>query len=149
MRMFKVLLLSLPLLALSGCASLSGALAPSALPLEQAAVAAAVYTTISANHADPATQTARAARINAVAKAVLAVDQNGNMALADIEIIVNAKIAQLNLPPADLVLAQLLTASLGQAVQSQLALASKGAISPQTQVAIAAVCNWIIADTGG
>jgi hypothetical protein len=135
--------------ALTACAGLSNLLAPSALPLEQAAVGAAVYTAETANGASAADQVARAAKINAIAKQVLAIDTGTNSALADIELIVNAKVAQLNLPPADLLVAQLLTASLGQAIQSQLAITTKGAVSPQTQVAIAQVLNWVIADTGG
>jgi hypothetical protein len=145
----KLALAGVVLAALTACAGLSTFLAPSALPLEQAAIAAAVFSTETANHADATTIKARALRINAIAKQVLAVDQGGNMALVDIEIIVNSKVASLNLPAPDLLLAQLLVASLGQAVQAQLALTTKGAISPQTQVAIADVCNWIIADTGG
>jgi hypothetical protein len=135
--------------ALYGCAALSNLLSPSAAPLEQAAVGAAVFTTETANHATPAQQAQRAATINKIAKAVLAVDQNSNMALSDVEVIVNSKIAALNLPAQDLLLAQLLTASLGQAIQAQLAVTTKGAVSPQTQVAVADICNWVIADTGG
>lgn len=145
MRLFLLPLI----LSLSGCAGLSTMLAPSALPLEQAAVAAAVFTTISANHASPTEQAARAARVITVAKAILAADTGANMALADVEIIVNSRIQSLGLPPAELLLAQLLTASLGQAVQAQLALTTKGAISPDTQIAIAAVCKWVIMDAGG
>ena len=136
-------------LSVTGCAALSTLSAPQYLPLEQAAVAAAVYTAETANHADAATQTARAAKINAIAKQILAVDQGTSAALADIELIANAKVAALNLPPADLLVAQLLVASLGQAIQAQLAVTTQGAISPQTQVAIADVCKWIITDTGG
>lgn len=139
----------LGLCMLSGCAGLSTMLAPSSLPLEQAAVAAAVFTAETANHAGAVEQKARALRINAIAKQVLALDTGANMALVDIEIIVNAKIQALNLPVADLLVANLLVNALGQAVQAQLAVTTKGAISPQTQVAIAGVCNWIIADTGG
>jgi hypothetical protein len=153
MRSFKSLLI-LPLLAValtltSGCAGLASLLSPAAAPLEQAAVGAAVFTAETANHADAATQAARAKTINQIAKEVLSIDTGTNMALTDIEVIVNSKIAQLNLPAADLLVAQLLTASLGQAIQAQLAVTTKGAVSPQTQVAVAAVCNWIIADTGG
>lgn len=134
---------------LCGCAGLSSLLAPSALPLEQAAVGAAVFTAESANHASAVEQIARAQRINSIAKQILAVDQNSNMALADIEIVVNAKLQALNLPAADALVAELLVSALGQAVQAQLAVTTKGAISPQTQIAVATVCNWIIADTGG
>jgi hypothetical protein len=150
MRLFLLAVITIgTIVQLSGCAGLSNLLAPSALPLEQAAVGAAVYAAETANHASPAEQVARAVKINAIAKQVLALDQGTNMALADIELIVNAKIAALSLPPPDLLIATLLTASLGQAVQAQLAVTTKGAISPQTQVAIAAVAGWIITDTGG
>lgn len=148
-RYSTFVLLGLCLLALDGCAGLSILLAPSSLPLEQAAVAAAVFSAETANHADAATQHARAVRINAIAKQVLALDQGANMALVDIEIIVNAKIQALNLPAPDLLVADLLINALGQAIQGQLSLTTKGAISPQTQVAIAGLCNWIITDTGG
>jgi hypothetical protein len=149
MKTLKLALLAVALTALTACAGLSNLLAPSAMPLQQAAVGAAVFTAETANHATPAEQVARAVTINKIAKAILAVDQNSNMALADVEVIVNAKVQALNLPAADLLVAELLTNALGQAVQAQLAVTTKGAVSPQTQVAIATVCNWIIVDTGG
>jgi hypothetical protein len=145
----KSIALAAVLVTLSACAGLSNLLAPSALPLEQAAIGAAVFTAETASHATPVEQIARASQINKIAKAILAVDQSSNMALADVEIIVNAKVQALNLPPADLLVAELLTNALGQAVQAQLAVTTKGAVSPQTQVAIATVLGWIIADTGG
>jgi hypothetical protein len=149
MKYFHTFIVALAAITLTACAGLSSMLAPSALPLEQAAVGAAVFTAESANHASPAEQIARAQRINAIAKQILAVDQNTNMALADVEVIVNAKVQALNLPIADALVAELLVNALGQAVQAQLAITTKGAVSPQTQVAVAAVCGWIIADTGG
>lgn len=149
MRNLKILAVTAVLVALTACAGLSNLLAPSALPLEQAAVGAAVYTAETANHASAVEQIARAVAINKIAKQVLSIDQNSSMALVDIELIVNAKVQALNLPPPDMLVAALLTAALGQAVQAQLAVTTKGAISPQTQVAVAAVCGWIIADTGG
>jgi hypothetical protein len=147
--MKSLILAAIAVSSLSACAGLSSLLAPSAMPLEQAAVGAAVFTAETANHASAADQVARAATINKIAKAILAVDQSSSMALADVQIIINAKVQALNLPAADLLVAQLLTAALGQAVQAQLAVTTKGAVSPQTQVAIATVCGWIIADTGG
>src|SRR5271154_1025641 len=111
MKIKNVLIIA-TLAALCGCAGLSNLLAPSAMPLEQAAVGAAVFTAETANHATSVQQTQRAVTINKIAKAILAVDQNSNMALSDIEIVVNSKITALNLPPQDLLLAQLLTASL-------------------------------------
>ena len=149
MRHPLLLPLLLILTATSGCAYTSQLIAPSSLPLEQAAIGAAVFTAVSANKADAATQTARAAKINAIAKQILAADSGVNMALSDVEIIVNARIQQLNLPPADAIVADMLVQALGQALQQQLALSTKGAISPTTQLAVAQVCNWIIADTGG
>jgi hypothetical protein len=149
MRLFLLVIIAVGSIAsLSACAGLSDLLAPSAQPLEQAAVAAAVMSTITANHADAATQKARAAKIASIANQVLALDTGTNMALVDIEIIVNSKIAALNLPPVDMLLADMLTASLGQALQAQLAITTKGAVSPQTQIAIAAVCKWVIVDSG-
>lgn len=134
---------------MTGCAGLATLVSPAAMPMEQAAVGAAVYTAETANHVSPAEQVARAVKINQIAKEILAVDQSASMALADVEIIVNAKIQALNLPPPDMLVASLLTAALGQALQAQLAVTTKGAISPQTQIAVATVCSWIIADTGG
>ncbi len=149
MRSLKILTVVSAIGALTACASLSSLLSPAAAPLEQAAIGAAVFASVSADKASSAVQAQRAAKINQIAKEVLALDTNTSMALVDVEVIVNSKIAALNLPAQDLLLAQILTASLGQAIQAQLALTSKGAVSPQTQVAIATVCGWIIADTGG
>jgi hypothetical protein len=133
----------------AACVPLSELTAPASMPLEQAAVAAAVVTTITANHADAAEQKARAARIVTIAREVLTLDTGASMALADVEIIVNSKVAQLNLPPADALLADMLVAMLGAEMQRQLALSTTGAVSPTTQVAIAAVCRWVIVDAGG
>jgi hypothetical protein len=149
MRSLKILAVSASFVALTACAGLSSFLSPAAQPLEQAAVGAAVFAAVSADKATTTVQAARAARINQIAKSILALDTGSSMALTDVEIIVNSKVAALNLPAADQLLAQLLTASLGEAIQAQLALTSKGAVSPQTQVAIASVMNWIITDTGG
>lgn len=136
-------------LSLSGCASLSGALAPSAVPLEQAAVAAAVYHTVSAGGADADTQRARAARINRIAKEVLAIDTGTDTSFVNLQTIVQVKIQGLNLDPADAILANLLVQTLGETVKAQLNVSAVDAINPQTRVAIAAVCKWVIADTGG
>lgn len=111
-----------------------------------AAVAAAVATTITDGNPTKAQAAVRASKIAQIAREVLALDQGANMALVDVQVIVNSKIAQLDLPPADIFLAQMLTASLGQIIQQQLALTSKGAVSPDTQIAIATVCQWIIND---
>lgn len=129
------------LLSLSACENLSALVAPAAQPLEQAAVAAAVEATVKG---DPV----KAARVVAIAREVLVLDSGTSAALADIEIIVNAKVAALSLPPADQLLAAVLVAALGQAVQQQLAITTKGAVSPQTQIAIASVCKWVIVDAG-
>lgn len=134
---------------LSGCGNLSAFLAPSAMPLEQAAVGAAIFSAESANKATPAEQIARAGTINRIAKEILATDTGTSAALADVEVIVNAKVQALNLPAADALVADLLVKALGDTVQAQLSITTKGAVSPQTQVAIATVCGWIITDTGG
>ena len=144
-----VVLVVVVALSMGACSSLATLVQPSAMPLEQAAVGAAVFAAESADKATPAVQAQRAARINAIAKQILALDSQSSMALTDVELIVNAKIAALGLPAQDALLASILTASLGQAIQAQLAVTSKGAISPTTQIAIADICNWVIADTGG
>ena len=145
----RMIAVALAAVSLTACAGLSSLLAPSAMPLEQAAVGAAVFTAETANKASAAEQVSRAVIINRVAKQILALDQGTNMALTDLEVIVNAKVQALNLPAADALVAELLVNALGQAVQAQLAVTTKGAVSPQTQIAVATVCNWIIADTGG
>lgn len=149
MRSLKILAVTAALVMLTACAGLSSFLSPAAQPLEQAAVGAAVFAAVSADKATPAVQAQRAATINKIAKEVLSLDTGTSMALTDVEIIVNAKVAALNLPAAEQLLASLLTAALGQAIQAQLAVTTKGAISPTTQIAIATVAGWIIVDTGG
>ena len=144
-----VLIAGALLAMLAGCVPLSELTAPASMPLEQAAVAAAVMTTITANHALPDEQKTRAAKIVTIAREVLTLDTGASMALADVEVIVNSKVAQLNLPPADALLADMLVAALGAQMQRQLALTTSGAVSPTTQVAIAAVCRWVIVDAGG
>lgn len=131
---------------LSACTGLSSLLAPSAQPLEQAAVAAAVATAVGVNKSI-AEQTARARVIKNIAQMVLDLDTGTNVALFDVEAAINAKVLSLKLPPQDVLLAQLLTQAFTGAVAAELQTKTNGVISPNTQVAIANVAKWVIADT--
>jgi len=140
MKLYHLHLTCLALtVALAGCAILQSA---PAVPVEQAAVAAAVVTV---EVKDPAA----GPKIVSIAKAVLAADTGASVALSDISTLVNTEIAKLNLPPADQVLADALVAALEQQITAIVSAKTGTVVSPSTQLAIATVCNWVIADAGG
>jgi len=133
----------LSMLTLDGCAAINAyTQSPAAVPLEQAAVAAAVASVVKGD-------AVKAARIVSIAKAVLAADTGVSVALPDVEKLINNKVLALNLPAADQILAGILTAAVTEAIQAQISIATQGAISSSTQLAIATVCKWVITDAGG
>lgn len=134
-------LLVLPLLSLSGCANLASVLTPASQPFLQVAVDAAVAGAVGS---DASTQKAKALKIKTIATEVLTIDTGTQVALSAVEAAVNAKIATLNLPPADLVAAQLLTATLAAVIQTKLNTSTAGAVTQTTQVAIADIANDVI-----
>lgn len=131
----------LPLLSLSGCATLASALTPAAQPFLQVAVDAAVATAVGS---DASTQKAKALKIKTIATEVLTIDTGTQVALSAVEAAVNAKIATLNLPPADQLAAQLLTSALAAIIQTKLNTSTAGAVTQTTQVAVADIANDVI-----
>lgn len=140
----RKLLILLPLLLLSACAGLAAFIAPAAQPFEQAAVTVAVASAVGTN---PATQGARANQISGIAAQLLSIDNGATATLPLLESVVNAQIASLHLLPADVAVAQILTASLAAAIQAQITADTKGAISPNAQIAISTVLGWVITAT--
>jgi hypothetical protein len=132
------------IVALSGCAFVSKLSTPAAAPFVQVAVDAAVAGAVGTN---PAIAKVKAARIKAIAQQALAADSGTTATLAAVEGVVNAQLVKLNLPPADLAAAQLLTATLTAVIQQQLSSPSAGAVTAQTQVAIAQVLQDVILAT--
>lgn len=130
--------------ALAGCATLAKVMTPAAQPFLQVSVDVAVATAVGNN---PATQKAKAAQIKAIAIAALAVDTGTQVALSAIEGVVNTQIASLNLPPADLAAAQLLTATLAAIVQVKLSSSAAGQVTAATQVAVSDICNDVVSAT--
>jgi len=126
---------------LSGCTTLGKVITPAAQPFLQVAVDVAVSQAVGTN---PATQKANALKIKNIATQVLAVDTSTQTALSAVEQVVNAKIALLNLPPADLAAAQLLTATLEAVIQTQLQTTTAGAVTATTQVAVADIAQDVI-----
>jgi hypothetical protein len=144
LRLLPLLLaaaLTLPLLSLSGCSTLASVLTPAAQPFLQVAVDAAVATAVGSN---AATQKANAVKIKTIATEVLTLDTGTMVALSAVEAAVNAKIATLNLPPADLAAANLLTATLAAVIQTKLSTSAAGAVTATTQVAVADIANDVI-----
>lgn len=143
MPLILVALVVLGLSGLGGCTAVNSfTQAPANIPVERIAVAAAVATVVGADQA-------KAAHVISIAKAVLAADTGAAVALSDVELLVNARVAALGLPPVDAALAAVLMAAVSQAIQNQINISTQGVVSPQTQLAIATVCKWVIADAGG
>jgi len=142
-RLSIFVLCMLSMLTLGGCAAINAyTQSPAAVPLEQAAVAVAVASVVKGD-------AVKAARIVSIAKAVLAADTGVSVALPDVEKLINNKVLALNLPAADQILAGILTAAVTEAIQAQISIATQGAISSSTQLAVATVCKWVITDAGG
>jgi hypothetical protein len=126
---------------LAGCQSLGKLVTPNGQLITQTAVYVAVGAAVGS---DPTTEKVKAGQIKSIATQVLALDQGQSVAIAAIEAAVTAKLATMNLPPPDMLAAQLLMATLATLVQNQL---NAGAASPTAQVAIAQVLNDVITAT--
>jgi hypothetical protein len=127
------------LIAFTGCATLGKIVTPVAAPFIQAAVDAAVATAVQKGVA--------AAKIKTIASEVLAADTGTQVALSAVESIINQKLVALDLPPADLAAAEILTATLTGVIQLQLTGTAATAITAQTQVAVADIMNDLIVAT--
>lgn len=140
----KIIIALVATLALSGCSTLSKLTTPTAQPYIQAAVAVAVAVAVGT---DSASQKAKALQIKGIAQQLLAVDQGATVPLTQLEAIVDAKIALLNLPASDVLAAQILMAAVSSAVQLEIQSVTSGAVTPTTQAAVAAVLNDVITAT--
>lgn len=87
-----------------------------------------------------------AAQINSIAKTALAADSGTAATLSAVSSVVNAQLAKLKLPAADLAAAQILEDALAVAIQAQIGANPNVATA---QAAIADVLNAAIAATGG
>lgn len=140
------LLLCLPLLdgctttALGAFSKVGQVMTPTSSLIVQAAVDSAVAHTVGNN---PATQKANAIRIKLVAQQVLALD-NATAVVPALEAVLNAKIAALHLNVGDQQAAMLLTATLETLLNAKIAATPGGAVTANTQVAIAGVANAVI-----
>jgi hypothetical protein len=134
----RVFFLSL-VLVLTGCATLAKVFNPTAQPFVQAAVDVAVATAVQKGIA--------AAKIKSLAQQVLAADTGTQVALSTIETIINAKLVALNLPPADLAAGEILTSTLTGLLQMELTGTAASAVTAQTQVYVADICNDLITAT--
>ncbi len=130
------------------CTTLGNLATPAANPLIQVAVDVAVAQVIGTP--GPAAH-AKALQIASIAKTALAVDQGSSVAIGAIQAAVNAEIVKLNLPPADLLAAQVLVQTIDAIIQQKLSTGSTttpaGTVTPATTVAIAQILNDVIAAT--
>jgi hypothetical protein len=124
--------------ALTGCTTMQKVFSPNAAPYVTAAVDVAVATAESKGV--PATQ------INSIAKQALAADTGAGASLAAVTALVNAQVAKLNLPPADLAAVQILEVALTAAVQQQIGQNPNVAVA---QADVAQLLNAVISATGG
>ncbi len=123
---------------LTACATMQKAFSPNAAPYVTAAVDVAVATAESKG--------VQAVKINAIAKQALAADTGAGASLAAVTALVNAQVAKLNLPAADLAAVQILEVALTAAVQQQIGQNPNVAVA---QADVAQLLNAVIAATGG
>jgi hypothetical protein len=124
--------------SLTGCATMQKVFSPNATPYVTAAVDVAVATAESKG--------VPAAKINSIAKQALAADTGAGASLAAVMALVNAEVAKLNLPAADLAAVQILEVALTSAVQQQIGQNPNVAVA---QADVAQLLNAVIAATGG
>lgn len=136
-------LLVLPLLSLSGCATLAKFATPAVQPFEQAAVYAAVGIAVQQGTSDKAVWQARATNIKTIALQLEALDTGSTAVVSLLQLELNKKIVALNLQPAELLAAQTLTAAINAVVQTEIASQTNGVLTPQTVVAINQVLTWV------
>ena len=147
MKMKSLIVGALLGVVLSGCTALGNLTTPAASPLVQVAVDLAVGTAVSRSpmNAQLATQ-----NIYNIAKEALTIDTGSSVAITAIEAAVNARIAQLNLPPPDLQAAQILSATITQLITAKLSsgggttTTSAGTVTSTTQVAVATVLQDVM-----
>jgi hypothetical protein len=124
---------------LSGCATVEGFFAsPASAPVIESVVLIAVGTAESKGIA--------AAQINRVCKVALAADSGTGATLATVAAAVNAELATLNLPAADLAAANILEAALSAAIQAK---NGSNADVATTEANVATVLSLAINATGG
>jgi hypothetical protein len=123
------------LICLPGCVLFT----PSGAPFLQATVDAAVATAVQKG--------VPAAKIKSLAQQVLAADTGTQVALSAIETVINSKLAALNLPPADLAAAEILTSTLEGIIQVALSGTAASQVTAATQTDVATICNDLIAAT--
>lgn len=134
--MLAVLLLSM---GLGGCATVEGYFAsPAAAPIIETVVLVAVGTAEQKG--------VKATDINRIAKIALQADSGTQATLATVTGAVNAELATLNLPAADLAAANILEAALSAVIQAE---AAKNPDVATTEANVATVLSEVIAATGG
>jgi len=127
--------------SMQGCKVLES---PAAQPFDAIAVGVAVDTVVGTN---AATQAARASAVKAIAQKVLAADTGVTATVGNLQALAMAQIAKLNLPPGDAAAADLLVAVLNTAATQYISTLTAGnANVANTEVAVAQVCNWVIAE---
>ena len=87
-----------------------------------------------------------AAQINSIAKQALAADSGATATLAELAALVNAQLAKLTLPAADIQAAAIVEGALGAAIDAQV---GQNPTAAATQAAAADVLQAIVAATGG
>jgi uncharacterized protein YceK len=146
LRLFLLAIITVGALAsLTGCATIAKLATPAAAPFVNAGVAIAVAKTVGTN---PATELARAQKIESIALQILAADTGVTSTIATVQIDINAQIARLKLSPVDTLAAQELATAIGIALQGYVTNATTaGAVMATTQVVIADIANAVIAAT--
>lgn len=87
-----------------------------------------------------------AAQVNAIAKKALAADSGTGATLSAVGAVVNAELAKLKLPPADLVAAQLVESSFAAYIQGRV---GANPTLAQSQAAVADVLQALVTASGG
>lgn len=138
MKSYAVACIAAIAVLLSGCAYLQS---PAAQPFDQIAVAVAVDAVVGVN---PVTQASRAHAVKDIAEKVLAADTGVVTTVAELQAVALAKVQALGLPPGDAAAALILLTVLNSAADHYVASVASGASLGNAQVAVAAVCKWVI-----
>lgn len=128
------------LLSCIGCATLKDLASPNNSAVQQIAVQYATGKFIEAKPA--AERAARAKEVKAVALAVRQVASSDSSTVVALQALASAKVAASGLQGADRLLADALVAAVVQELSSRV---STGVLTPENQVIVAKVLDWVVA----
>lgn len=143
MKIKTLLMATMAAIVLCGCSLIQKLESPAAQPFDTVAIAVGVDAIVGTN---PLVEVARASAIKQIAVQVLAAD-TGTLATVDaLLVVVNAKVAALNLAPGDQAAAALFLAVVESAINQYTAKLTSTATASNVQAAVSFVAQAVIAE---